>query len=69
MKNLLDVAEEYRDVILDKIITLKHERGCLLVAQSEEDNPEFKELNDQIGHWYATIKMVDEILKKAKKNG
>jgi len=62
MKNLNDIAEEYRDVVLDKLAKLREDRDIL--SDNVTPQEDFRDIDDQIGHWVATIQMIDKILAK-----
>jgi len=63
MKNLNDIAEDYRDSLLNKIEELKDQITDMgkWVFMIEEDK---QDLIDQVGHAIATVEEIDVILSK-----
>lgn len=65
MKNLNDIAVDYRGFLLNRIEDFENQITDLdkYGFMQEEDK---QDLRDQMGHAEATIEMIDKILKKSK---
>lgn len=63
-KTLYELAEQYKADVLNRIVSLEIERDEILTdiydpEMQDEINADYGE---QIGHWQATLKMIDETL-------